>query len=151
MMSKILMMLALAGAVALLAGCQTISKQQTGALIGGAAGGAIGSQIGGGRGRTAAIIAGTLAGAAIGGSVGRSMDDVDRMRVSRTLETVPDRQSSTWRNPNTGHQYQATPTRTYRSSGQDCREYQVQATMDGYPETITGTACRDASGRWVNV
>ncbi|WP_231362666.1 MULTISPECIES: RT0821/Lpp0805 family surface protein [unclassified Thioalkalivibrio] len=151
MTSRILTILFLVVSVTLLAGCQTVSKQQTGALIGGAAGGVIGSQIGGGRGRTAAIIAGTLAGAAVGGSVGRSMDDVDRMRVSRTLETVPDRQSSTWRNPNTGHQYHATPTRTYRSSGQDCREYQVQATMDGYPETINGTACRDASGRWVDV
>ncbi|WP_369699369.1 RT0821/Lpp0805 family surface protein [Thioalkalivibrio sp. ALJT] len=140
----------LAVSVAFLAGCQTASKQQTGAVIGGAAGGVIGSQIGGGRGRTAAIIAGTLAGAAIGGSVGRSMDDVDRMRVSRTLETTPDHQASTWRNPNTGHEYRATPTRTYRSAGKDCREYQVQATIEGRPETITGTACRDESGRWVD-
>ncbi|ADC71141.1 MULTISPECIES: RT0821/Lpp0805 family surface protein [unclassified Thioalkalivibrio] len=150
-MKKTVLLAAVASVAFLLAGCQTPpTKQQTGAVIGGAAGGVIGSQIGGGRGRTAAIIAGTLAGAAIGGSVGRTMDQVDRQQVSHTLEHNPDHRASTWQNPNTGYQYQATPTRTYQAHGQDCREYQVQTTMNGQPETVNGTACRDAQGRWVN-
>ncbi len=151
MKNRIATVLFVAVAVALLAGCQAVTKEQTGAVLGGAAGGVIGNQIGGGSGRTAAIIVGTLAGAAVGGAVGRSMDKVDRMQVSRTLEMQPDHRPSTWRNPNTDQRYEARPTRTFRSAGRDCRDYQVQAFIDGNPETVTGTACREADGRWVDV
>lgn len=75
---------------------------------------------------------------------------MDRQQVSHTLEHNPDQRASTWQNPNTGYEYRATPTRTYRSDGRDCREYEVEATMNGQPETVTGTACRDDQGRWVN-
>lgn len=126
------------------------SQQQTGAAIGGVLGGLLGTQVGGGRGQTAAIIAGTLAGAAIGGAVGRNMDETDRLRLQRTLETAPDNRTVAWNNPNTGVRYQATPTRTFQSSGQDCREYRIHGEIDGQPETIVGMACRDAQGRWVN-
>lgn len=136
-------------ALALAACTHPPTREQTGAVIGGAAGGAIGSQIGGGRGQIAATIAGTLAGAAIGGAIGRTMDEVDRMRVQQTLETAPDNEKRTWRNPNTGHEYEATPRRTYERDGQPCREYEVLATIDGEPEKITGTACRDVYGNWV--
>ncbi|EHQ52855.1 17 kDa surface antigen [Ectothiorhodospira sp. PHS-1] len=142
---------AIMGAAVLVGGCATgPTQEQTGAVIGGALGGVIGSQVGAGRGRTAAIIAGTLAGAVVGGSVGRTMDEVDRMNVSRALETSPDNRPVAWRNPNTGHSFQATPTRTYQASGQDCREYTVIGNIDGSRETITGVACRDAQGRWIN-
>ncbi|MCG5515352.1 MULTISPECIES: RT0821/Lpp0805 family surface protein [unclassified Ectothiorhodospira] len=134
-----------------LAGCATgPTQEQTGAVLGGALGGVLGSQIGGGTGRTAAIIAGTLAGAAIGGSIGRTMDEVDRARLSSTLERQPDHRTTAWQNPNTGHTYRATPTDTYRSGGRDCREYTVIGHIDGSQERITGTACRDAQGRWIN-
>lgn len=134
-----------------LAGCATpATQEQMGTVIGGALGGILGSQVGSGRGQTAAIVAGTLAGAFIGSSVGRSMDQVDQQRIQSTLETAPDRQTVVWRNPNTGHTYQATPIRTFQVSGQDCREYRVFGEIDGSAETITGIACRDAQGRWVN-
>ncbi|ANB02091.1 RT0821/Lpp0805 family surface protein [Ectothiorhodospira sp. BSL-9] len=134
-----------------LAGCATgPTQEQTGAVVGGALGGVLGSQIGGGTGRTAAIIAGTLAGAAIGGSIGRTMDEVDRARLSNTLERQPDNRSTSWQNPNTGHSFQATPTNTFQSGGRDCREYTVIGTIDGSQERITGTACRDSQGRWIN-
>jgi len=126
------------------------TQEQTGAVVGGALGGLLGAQVGGGRGTTAAIIAGTLAGAMIGGSVGRSMDDQDRMQVSRTLETVPDNRAVVWTNPNTGQQFQTTPVSTFQSAGLDCRDYEVEAFIDGQREVIRGTACRDSQGRWVN-
>ncbi|AHE99082.1 RT0821/Lpp0805 family surface protein [Thioalkalivibrio paradoxus] len=144
-----------AGVLAILAvslgGCATQpTQQQTGAAVGGVLGGLLGTQVGAGSGRTAAIIAGTLAGAMIGGAIGRSMDATDQRQVYHTLETVPDNRTVAWNNPNTGHQYQATPVRTYQSAGQDCREYRIHGEIDGRPETIVGTACRDAQGRWVN-
>lgn len=127
------------------------SNQQSGAVVGGVLGGLLGTQVGSGTGQTAAIIAGTLAGAAIGGAIGRSMDATDRRQVYSTLETAPDNRSVAWVNPNTNNQFQATPVRTFQASGQDCREYRVQGQIDGRPETIVGTACRDAQGRWINV
>lgn len=139
-------------AVALTLGAcaQQPTQEQTGAVVGGALGGLLGTQVGGGRGTTAAIIAGTLGGAMIGGTLGRNLDDADRMRVSQTLETAPDHRPVAWTNPNTGYQYETTPTRTFQSAGRDCREYRVEAMMDGRPETIVSTACRDSSGRWIN-
>jgi surface antigen len=126
------------------------TQEQTGAVVGGALGGLLGAQVGGGRGTTAAIIAGTLAGAMIGGAVGRSMDEQDRMQVSQTLETVPDNRTVAWTNPNTGQQFQTTPVNTFQSAGLDCRDYEVEAFIDGQREVIRGTACRDSQGRWVN-
>ena len=136
----------------LLGGCaQQPTKQDAGMVIGGALGGILGSQIGGGSGKTAATIIGTLAGAAIGGAVGKSMDDVDRMKTGAALETVRTGVPSTWRNPNTLNEYTVTPTRTYESNLGPCREYTVDAVIEGRREKINGTACRDAYGRWREV
>lgn len=148
--SKSLIAVAAASMLAL-AGCATgPTQEQTGAVVGGALGGLLGAQVGGGRGTTAAIIAGTLAGAAIGGSVGRTMDTVDRGQLAGTLEQVPDNQTQAWRNPNTGAQFEVTPQRTFRSGGRDCREYTMLAYINGQPEQVTGVACRDSQGNWVN-
>lgn len=149
---KILPMVATVVLALSLGACATAppSQQQTGAVVGGVLGGLLGTQVGGGRGTTAAVIAGTLAGAAIGGAVGRNMDANDHRHVQRTLETAPDSRAVAWSNPNTGAQYQATPTRTFQSAGQDCREYKIFGDISGQAETITGIACRDAQGRWVN-
>lgn len=150
-MKPIYTVVAISALALTLGGCATgPTQQQTGAVIGGALGGVMGSHIGGGTGRTAAIIAGTLAGAMIGGAIGRTMDVTDQRYVSNTLETVPDNRSVAWRNPNTGNTFETTPTRTFQSSGRDCREYRIQGEIDGRLETITGLACRDAQGRWIN-
>jgi len=134
-----------------LAGCSNYGRQeQAGMVIGGALGGLLGAQYDQGHddARTAAIIVGTMAGAAIGGAVGRSMDDVDRLKTSQTLETVRTGVSSTWRNPDTGNQYAVTPTRTYDTAAGPCREYVINASVGGKPEKVYGTACRQADGSW---
>jgi surface antigen len=143
---------ALIGAMTLgLSACETApTQQQTGAVVGGVLGGMLGKEIAGKDNRTAAIIAGTLIGGAIGGAIGRNMDETDQLRLQSTLERTPDYQTSTWVNPNTGYQYQATPVKTYQQASYDCREYRMNAMIDGRNETIVGTACRDAQGRWVN-
>lgn len=124
------------------------SQEQTGTVLGGALGGVLGSQVGGGDGRTAATIAGTLAGALVGGAIGRSMDQTDRLKVSRSLETERTGAASHWRNPDSGNQYTVTPTRTYETAGTPCREYTVDGVVGGRKEKIYGTACRQADGTW---
>ena len=134
-----------------LAACTSYGRQeQAGMVIGGALGGLLGAQVDSHHkdARTAAIIVGTMAGAAIGGSVGRSMDDVDRLRTSQTLETVRTGVSSAWRNPDSGNQYQVTPTRTYETGSGPCREYVINARIGGKPEQVYGTACRQPDGSW---
>lgn len=148
MQSKRVIVIALASAL-VLGGCATNRfNEQAGMVIGGALGGLLGNQIGGGSGRTAAIIIGTLAGVAIGGNVGRSMDDTDRLKTARSLETVRTGVNTSWENPDTGNQYSVTPTRTYDADGGPCREYTVDAVVDGRNQTVYGTACRQADGSW---
>lgn len=137
-------------------GCATpgsrggVSQEQAGMVIGGALGGLLGAQVGDqeDEGRTAAIILGTLAGAAIGGAVGRSMDDVDRLKTGHALENVRTGVSSRWRNPDTGNRYAVTPTRTYDRPSRPCREYEIEAMIEGRTETVRGTACREPDGTW---
>ena len=135
--------------VLLVAGCaQYQTHEGEGMVIGGILGGILGSEVGKGHGRTAAIIVGTMAGSMIGGSVGRSMDDTDRLKAARSLETVRTGVPSTWRNPDTGNQYTVIPTRTYDQGSGPCREYTVDAVVGGKREKVYGTACRQADGSW---
>lgn len=151
---KMAMILALTTTLGLggLGGCasQQGQQQQAGTVIGGVLGGVLGSQVGSGKGRTAAIIAGSLAGAMIGGSVGKSMDDTDRLRTSQALESGRTGSASSWRNPDSGNSYRVTPTRTYESNSGPCRDYVMDAQINGRSEQVHGTACRDANGTWVN-
>lgn len=131
-----------------LVGCQEVRKEDVGTITGGVLGGVLGSNVGKGSGNKAAIIAGTLLGAYLGGSIGRTMDKVDQYEANRALETLPDNQTKRWRNPNSGNEYAMTPTRTVQTASRDCREYEMEAWIDGKRETVVGTACRDAQGRW---
>jgi len=134
-----------------LGGCATNQgpQEQAGMIIGGALGGMLGNEVGGGgRGETAAIIVGTMVGAAIGGSIGRSMDTTDRLRTGMVLENVRTGVPTTWRNPDTGTDYAVTPTRTFNTSSGPCRDFTVQAYVDGQPDQVTGTACRQPDGSW---
>lgn len=133
-------------------GCATSQgpQEQAGIVIGGALGGMLGNEIGGGgRGETAAIIIGTMVGAGIGGSIGRSMDETDRLRANMALENVRTGVATTWRNPDTSTQYALTPTRTFESSAGPCREFTVQAVVDGRQDEVLGTACRQLDGSWL--
>jgi surface antigen len=132
-----------------LLGCSNMNKQDVGTLSGGVAGGLLGSQFGGGTGKLLAIGAGTLAGALIGGSVGKSMDDTDRLKTQRALETQPVGQPAYWQNAKTGTQYTVTPTKNVTVNGNRyCREYRTTAVVAGKDQQIYGTACRQPDGSW---
>ena len=141
---------ALIAAMTLVAmGCENPpTKEQKGTVAGAVVGGVVGSTIGGGTGRTTAIVVGTVAGMLIGGHIGRRMDEADRLKAAQALESSQTGQQTTWRNPDTGNQYTLTPTKTYESGGSPCRDFSVVATVDGKPENVTGTACRQADGSW---
>jgi surface antigen len=102
----------------------------------------------GGSGRTAAIIVGTVAGAAIGGRVGQSMDDTDRMKTTLFLQNVRTGVNASWKNPDTGNQHTVTPTRTFDTGSGPCREYTVDAIVDGRSQKVYGMACRQSDGSW---
>lgn len=131
-------------------GCaQAPTREQTGMVIGGILGGYLAKDIGKSEGEeAAATIIGTLLGAALGGAIGRSMDEVDRLKTGSTLETVRTGVSSTWRNPDTGTHYTVTPTRTFETASGPCRDFTVEAMIEGRTETVYGTACRQPDGTW---
>jgi len=128
-------------------GCQT-TKEDTGRVLGGVIGGILGAQVGKGSGRTAATVAGTIAGVYVGGSIGRSMDDVDRLKMGRTLETNRTNQPTSWNNPDTNRDYTVTPTRTFETAEGPCREFTTEVDIGGRRETAYGTACRQPDGAW---
>jgi len=141
--------LAMAAMLATLAACENPpTKQQVGAVSGAVVGGVVGSTIGGGTGRTVAIVAGTVAGAVIGGKIGQKMDEADKLKAAQALESTPTGQNTTWTNPDTGAQYTMTPTRTYEASTGPCRDFTVDAKVDGKPEKVQGSACRQEDGTW---
>jgi len=123
-------------------------NEQSGMVIGGILGGVLGHQVGHGRGNTMTTIIGTMAGAAIGSSIGRSMDELDRMKMAASLETVRTGVTSEWRNPDSQYEYAVTPTRTYETAQGPCREYTLDASIGGKTEQIYGHACRQADGSW---
>jgi surface antigen len=146
-MKRTLALIALSVSLAF-AGCAGQGpREQSGMVIGGTLGGLLGAQADKDL-APVAIVAGTLAGAAIGGSIGKSMDDTDRLRAAQSLETVRTGVPSTWKNPDTGVQYQFTPTKTVETAAGPCREYTMDAIVGGKKETVYGTACRQADGSW---
>ena len=140
--------------VALLAtGCETGPKQAVGTLGGGALGAWAGSTIGQGRGRVVATAVGAVLGAFLGSSIGRELDAADeklaRQTAQGSFESSKTGQTSSWRNPDTGHSGTITPTKTYHStSGQYCREFQQTIVVGGKTERGFGTACRQPDGSW---
>lgn len=145
---------------AILLGCTFITgctysrygtNEQIGMVIGGTLGGLLGDQVDDYDWRTAAIIGGTMAGSFIGGAIGHSMDTTDQLRTGQTLETVRTGVSSSWRNPDTGYEYRVVPTSTYETGSGPCREYTIDAVINGRREKVRGTACRQSDGTWRTV
>ena len=137
-------------ALALSACAQAGPKTTLGAATGAAAGGLIGAAAGGG---AEGIVAGVLLGGLLGGAIGNSLDQRDREYIRRsnrqTMEYGRIGESSTWRNPDSGHYGSVTPTRTYQErSGNYCREFTQTVTVNGRQQDAYGKACRQPDGSW---
>jgi surface antigen len=134
--------------LSILIGCAHAPKEEVGMVIGGVLGGVLGHQVGGGRGQAVSTVLGAIVGGAVGASIGRSMDELDRLRMSAALEVTRTGVASVWQNPDTGYEYRMTPTDTYRAAYGPCREYVLEASIGGDTEQIYGTACRQPDGSW---
>jgi surface antigen len=67
------------------------------------------------------------------------------------LERGQSGESTPWRNPESGRYGMVVPSRPYRIGAQDCRDYTHTIYIDGRPQTMRSTACRNPDGTWRNV
>ena len=128
-----------------------MTEEQTKVLVGTVIGGVVGHQAGKGKGNKAATIAGAL----LGGYLGAMMSNESRQRTNYALESTPNNQAQTWVEPGTNNKYTVTPTKTYTTQTQQgqsavCRDYKMDAYIDGRLEQVSGRACKNANGQWVN-
>lgn len=154
--------LALLGAACTAPGTSEVGpKQTTGAAVGAVGGAVLGGMAGnaiGGSGKNAIAIGtgaalGGVAGLLMGSAAGESLDRADRMYAERSWSqamTAPVGEPIVWENPNTGNSGHTVATRqgSVASTGQTCREYTTEIIVGGRPETLVGTACRNADGTW---
>ncbi len=131
------------------------NKADTGLVAGAVAGGLIGNTVGKGTGNVLATAAGAVIGGIIGNEIGRSLDQQDRMLAQRTefdaLERGESGRAKVWRNPDNGRYGEVVPSRPYRRGERDCRDYTHKIYIDGRPQAMRGTACRNPDGTWTNV
>lgn len=140
-----------------LAGCgpEGPSKADTGMVVGAVAGGILGNQVGKGSGNIAATALGAVVGGIVGSEIGRSMDAQDRRLAQEAefdaLERGQSGVSRQWRNPDNGRYGEVVPSRPYKRGAVDCRDYTHKIYVDGRPQAMRGTACRNPDGTWSNV
>lgn len=154
-MPRLSIAVALGAAVAVAACSADSPKQDAGTVVGAIAGGVIGNQFGGGSGRVAATIAGAVIGGIAGHEIGRSLDARDRELARQAEYDAWERGASgrpqRWRNPNNGRYGEVIPEAPYKRGGLDCRDYVHKVYIDGRPQAMRGTACRNPDGTWSNV
>jgi surface antigen len=131
------------------------TKQDTGLAVGAIAGGILGNQVGRGGGKVLATVAGAFIGGIVGSEIGRSMDKQDRILAQQAELSALERgragERTTWRNPENGRYGEVVPGNQYKRAGSDCRDYTHTVYIDGRPQTVRGTACRNPDGTWQNV
>jgi surface antigen len=146
----------------------------SGGLMGAAAGGLLGNQFGGrGSGKALATLGGVLVGGFVGSRIGQSLDQDSRNRADRAsqdaLENARTGQQVDWNNPDQGTSGYVVARPSYQRPAQQvygpdygaygysnpndvtvCREYTQTIFVNGSnrPETLVGTACRQADGSW---
>ena len=132
-----------------------LTKQDAGLGVGALAGGVIGNQFGGGDGKVLATALGAVVGGIVGSEIGRGMDRQDRILAQQAelaaLEKGQSGVATPWRNPENGRYGQVVPGRPYRIAERDCRDFTHTIYLDGRPQTMRGTACRNPDGSWRNV
>lgn len=125
------------------------NKAQTGAGVGAMTGATIGALTAKNKISGAAIGAGI--GLLLGYMVGNEMDKYDKEQINKTLESQPSGKPMTWKNPDSGVQYEATPTHAYMQNDKIYRDVYIKANVDGQEKDIKAKAYRNADGTWVLV
>lgn len=132
-----------------------ITKSESGTVLGAVAGGLVGNQIGKGRGNVLATVAGAVVGGMVGSEIGRGLDQRDRQLAQEAeFEAMERGQSGVarqWRNPDNGRYGEVTPSKPYKRGANDCRDFTHTVYIDGRPQQMRGTACRNPDGSWQNI
>ncbi|MFN3171519.1 MAG: RT0821/Lpp0805 family surface protein [Hyphomicrobiales bacterium] len=144
-------------ALTALAGCQSYGtgpREGVGALGGAVAGGVLGSQIGSGSGQVLATVGGAVLGGLLGAELGRQLDAQAQQRYYQAqyqaLEQGRPGAPVAWQSP-TGPRGQVVPGQAYQINSTRCRDYTHTVYIQGQPEVLTGTACRQSDGTWRDV
>lgn len=131
------------------------NNQDGGTVVGAITGGIIGNQFGKGGGRVAATLAGAVVGGIVGNEIGRSLDERDRELARQAefdaWERGPPRQPVRWRNPNNGRYGEVIAEDYYYRGSSQCRDFIHKVYIDGRPQAMRGTACRNPDGTWTQV
>lgn len=150
-----LAVIAVAGSALALSACSDsrgLTKADAGLGTGAVLGAVVGSQFGGGSGRVVGAVAGAFLGGILGHDIGRKLDQRDRMLAQQAeydaFERGPSRQPRRWQNPDNGRYGEVVPYEPYQRGGRDCRDYTHTVFIDGRPQTMRGTACRNRDGTW---
>src|SRR5438045_3376549 len=137
----------------LFAGCA--NNQEGGTAIGAITGGIIGNQFGKGSGKVAATLAGAVVGGIVGNEIGRSLDQRDRELARQAefdaWERGAPRQPVRWRNPDNGRYGEIIVEDYHYRGGAQCRDFVHRVWIDGRPQAMRGTACRNPDGTWTQV
>jgi surface antigen len=137
----------------LLGGCA--NNQEGGTAIGAIMGGVIGNQFGKGSGKVAATFAGAVVGGIVGNDIGRKLDQRDRELARQAeydaWERGPPRQPVHWRNPDNGRYGEIIVEDYYYRGPSRCRDFVHRVWIDGRPQAMRGTACRNPDGTWTQV
>jgi len=147
------------GLLALTVGCGQGEGEAVGVIAGGVIGGLAGSEVGSGSGRDVAIATGAVLGAFVGQEIGRRLDEHSRIKAAGARTQALDQglvgENIVWENPDNaggGARGLVVVNRSGRdAAGQTCREYTQEVTIAGDTETLIGTACLGADGRWTDV
>lgn len=130
-----------------LAGCA--DKAQSGAGLGALTGAAVGALTSKNKVSGAAIGAGI--GLLLGYMVGNELDKNDREQIGKVLETQPSGKPMAWKNPDTGAQYEATPSPAYVQNDKVYRDIYIKANVEGQEKDVKAKAYRQPDGQWVLV
>ncbi|MDC0336546.1 glycine zipper domain-containing protein [Pseudodesulfovibrio sp.] len=126
------------------AGFGCANKAQQGATVGGLAGATIGALTFKDKLLGAAVGAGV--GVLMGYIVGNEWDKSDEKKVQAALEKNKSGQTSSWKNPDTGESYSATPNHPYMEDNKVYRDIIIKDEKDG--QTVMAKAWRDDKGVW---
>ena len=136
-----------------LGACET--RQDSGTVVGAIAGGVIGNQFGKGAGKAVATVAGAVVGGIVGNEIGRQLDVRDRQLAQQAemdaWERGPPGRPVRWRNPDNGRYGEIIAEDYYDRGGVRCRDFIHRVWIDGRPQQMRGTACRNPDGTWTQV
>lgn len=97
------------------------------------------------------VILATMGNGLLGASI-RSLSARDRQQALeaeyKALEYTDAGKAVTWTSTKEGTSGSVTPGQPYQVGSQNCRQYSHSFFINGVPQTVHGSACRNANGTW---